>query len=499
LYWTGLRIYSLDEANSGSYILGSSLYLRFLIAVLVAGLAASLKRFILDFQFKQRQCLEFKSRLEKILQEMILVADIASLAEHAPIIQDLSKSGNHDNDVDRHSTSKSKASQQMAFDLSNFDHKLNESILSSETLDEINTPKNLAMGQTMASSSSGLLIKDLLDPWESPENKSDKNNVSVRDVLRFQNALGYINGEDPFGESFGPTFDRDDCIKSALHLYSNLLLLNSGKNHVLDFDVLLLAICNEDGIIDGVKKKAITRLFQPDAKHQVTQLAFVQSCDAVYKRLRYFQASVGNASVIDNVLAGIVDCIFYFVLTLMLLSLLEFNPWTLLVSITSLLVSISFALGPSVSKYVEGVLLIAVRRPFDLGDRIYIGPPDTTLATAASGQNVDMSSSTWFVEDINLSTTTLRFARTNEVSTVNNWAIAGSKIINCNRSPGALVVLNIVLHVSIFQKNTLDLLQAELQQYVVTHPRIWDSLLFCRHDSIDADLEQVAFQYVAPR
>jgi Mechanosensitive ion channel len=63
-----------------------------------------------------------------------------------------------------------------------------------------------------------------------------------------------------------------------------------------------------------------------------------------------------------------------------------------------------------------------------------------------------MSSSTWFVEDINLSTTTLRFARTNEVSTVNSYAIAGSKIINCNRSPGALVVFNIILHVSYIPK-----------------------------------------------
>jgi hypothetical protein len=93
-----------------------------------------------------------------------------------------------------------------------------------------------------------------------------------------------------------------------------------------------------------------------------------------------------------------------------------------------------------------------------------------------------------------LSTTTLRFARTNEVSTVNSYAIAGSKIINCNRSPGALVVFNIILHVSIFQKDTLERCQAELNQYVVTHPRIWDSMLFCRHDAMDADLEQVAFQ-----
>jgi Mechanosensitive ion channel len=500
LYWTGLRIYDLNTSINGNNFIGSVLYLRLLIATMIAGLATSLKRFLLDLQFKQRQCIAFKSRLEKLLLEMILVADIAFLADHAPIIQTMSQEGGTTETFDLHSKSvaKSKMSEHISFDLTNINVPIDEHDTSDELFGS-NCTQNLPFrAQTMSLSSSGLFIKDLLDVWEPPENKSDKNIVSVRDVLRFQSALGFINADDPFGESFGSTLDRDSCIQSAMQVYSKLSLLNSPEDKVLNFDVLLLAIYDDEGKVDSAKKKSLVRLFRPDAKNHVTELAFVQSCDAVYKRLRYFQASVGNASVIDNVLAGIVDAFFYFVLALVILSLLEINPWTLLVSITSLLVSISFALGPSVSKYVEGVLLIAVRRPFDLGDRIYIGPPDTT-STASPGGNVDMSSCTWFVEDINLSTTTLRFARTNEVSTMNNWAIAGSKIINCNRSPGALVVLNLILHVSIFEKTTLDEFQAELQQYVMTHPRIWDSLVFCRHDSVDADLEQVSFQYAFSR
>jgi len=73
----------------------------------------------------------------------------------------------------------------------------------------------------------------------------------------------------------------------------------------------------------------------------------------VYKRIRYFRASVGNASVIDGVLERIINGFFYFVLVLALLTFLQINPWPLLVSMTSLLVSVSFALGPSLSKSVE--------------------------------------------------------------------------------------------------------------------------------------------------
>ena len=78
--------------------------------------------------------------------------------------------------------------------------------------------------------------------------------------------------------------------------------------------------------------------------------------------MRYFRASVGNASVIDHALESIVDGFYNFILCLVMLSILQINPWPLLVSISTLLVSVSFAVGPSAAKYIEGILLIAIRR-----------------------------------------------------------------------------------------------------------------------------------------
>jgi hypothetical protein len=51
----------------------------------------------------------------------------------------------------------------------------------------------------------------------------------------------------------------------------------------------------------------LKRLFRPDRFNELTLLAFVQACDSVYKRLRYFRASVGNSSVIDRWLEQIID------------------------------------------------------------------------------------------------------------------------------------------------------------------------------------------------
>jgi small-conductance mechanosensitive channel len=71
--------------------------------------------------------------------------------------------------------------------------------------------------------------------------------------------------------------------------------------------------------------------------------------------------------------------------------------------------------------------LIFVRRPYDIGDKVAISPPDQD--TSASG------SSTWFVEKVSLYTTTVRFATTNEVATYSNGSLARLRIINAKRSP----------------------------------------------------------------
>jgi small-conductance mechanosensitive channel len=141
---------------------------------------------------------------------------------------------------------------------------------------------------------------------------------------------------------------------------------------VLSFDVISLLAIDPDGVEDESRKRILKRLFRPGIFNEVTLLAFVQTCDSVYKRLRYFRASVGNSSVIDQVLEQIIDGVFYFVLLLSILCLLKYNPWTLLVSLSTLLFSTAFAIGPSLSRYIEGVLMIIARRPYDLGDRIFM-------------------------------------------------------------------------------------------------------------------------------
>ena len=159
---------------------------------------------------------------------------------------------------------------------------------------------------------------------------------------------------------FGLASTRDECIKSAKETFCRLMKLDP-DSVTLSFDVIGLLAVDSDGVEDENKKRVLRRLFRPDRFNELTILAFVQACDSVYKRLRYFRASVGNSSVIDRVLEQIIDGVFYFVLMLLILSVLKLNPWALLVSLSTLLFSTAFAIGPSLSKYIEGLLLIVVR------------------------------------------------------------------------------------------------------------------------------------------
>ena len=475
LYWTGLEIYNTE---TGYYVLDSGIYLRFLLSGLIAGSLAAAKRTFVALHFGGQQLLAYQPRLEKLLADTVILSEVGALALQAEknVQQPNGKSSVTTVDIGPPNVDFLAASAAVFSD---------EDSSSKDSSGTRNKSFSAAPSETEKSIHH---IKSLLMVWKVPVDKRDKSKgPTIRDILRFRRALSYLDDTHPFGEDFGPAATRDECTSSSHRNFWRLMKLTP-LTESLPFDVLqFLAIGeDEDGTEDKAKAMLIRKLFRPNCYGNITLLAFVQSCDNVYKRFRYFRASLDNANVINDVMERMLNAVFFFVLTLLLLSVMRIDAWALLFSMTSLLVSVSFALGPSVSKYVEGVLLI-VRRPYDLGDRIFFSSAE------AINPEPNITSFSWFVEDISLTTTTLRYARTNEVSTVNNWSIAGSRIVNCNRSPIATVHLTMDMHMSIFENDNLKKFRDALNKYVADRPRSWDSVSFCRHDDFDVDSEKVKF------
>ena len=72
----------------------------------------------------------------------------------------------------------------------------------------------------------------------------------------------------------------------------------------------------------------------------------------------------------------------------------------------------------------------------------------------------------------------------NEVATVNNGAIAMSRITNSARSPNAIAKVLIRLNLHVSDEQTLDF-RHELEKYVVENPRKWKSIKFFQCDNIN--------------
>ncbi len=108
-------------------------------------------------------------------------------------------------------------------------------------------------------------------------------------------------------------------------------------------------------------------------------------------------------------------------------------------------------------------------------------------------------STEWIVRDINLFTTTVVFAYTNEIATLSNGSIANSRVMNGARSLPAIVYVTLRFGVDT-SLDKIDIFREALSQYVERRPREWTKLLRITNRNVRADegfVEYlVAFQHV---
>ena len=360
---TRLRYYL--ETNSGNYVLTSDIYFRLLLSMVAAGVAKACKRTGVALYFGRRTFAEFKPRMERILKDIVLLSEVAALAEEIDRVVtptgaiasdvELTRDGKArliGDQVTWGSTGSNAKNKVFTSDVGNVEDEESECLEDEFQLNQSKSERTTDM-------------KALLDDWTEPVDKSERSiNASIDDILRFRRALSFMDDAEPFGVCFGPASSRDEFLVSAEHVFKRLLKTTPDQN-CLCVEVLDMLVEDEDGAVtDCAKKKALYKMFRPNAENELSLLAFLQSCDAVYRNLRFFRASVGNASIIDHALERIVDGFFNFLLALALLTIMRFNPWPLLVSVSTLLVSVSFAVSSSCSNFIEGLLMICLRRPF---------------------------------------------------------------------------------------------------------------------------------------
>lgn len=276
-------------------------------------------------------------------------------------------------------------------------------------------------------------------------------------------------------------------MESAEKIFNLLLSKNPNIQQKVPFETLAELAEGKDGELIHDKVKALVRLFRPDRKGFLTKLDFVTSIDNVYRELRLYRANLSNSQQIDDSFHGLINILHYFVVILVVLIIMGFNNWESLLSMTTFFFSFSFMFGPASSKYFEGILLIFVRRPYDIGDKVAISDPETD--TSASG------SSTWFVEKVTLYSTTVRFATTNEVATYSNGSLARLRIINAKRSPKAIVYVYNKFGSDV-PFRLIQVFKASVENFVKSRPREWAQLNGFRATRVNLEFNFVEYVIV---
>jgi hypothetical protein len=181
-------------------------------------------------------------------------------------------------------------------------------------------------------------------------------------------------------------------VYSAETVYSRLLQCIPEKE-VVTFDVLaMLALCDSGDLDDELLGKLI-KLFRPDREGRLTLLDFVKSVDSAYKDLKLLRASVANASKVSFMLYCVTyfmlyhsiltvygsqlgrafDTIFtfffYVFLFVTIVAIMGLDPFVMIASFSGFILGFAFMINIACSSWVQGVLLILVRRPYDIGDR----------------------------------------------------------------------------------------------------------------------------------
>jgi small-conductance mechanosensitive channel len=128
---------------------------------------------------------------------------------------------------------------------------------------------------------------------------------------------------------------------------------------------------------------------------------------------------------------------------------------------------------------------VAVLRPFDLGDRVYL-VSSTDVQTGG-----DVVAGSLFVEDIDLGKTKLRYAATGEILYMSNYLLSTMRIYNLSRSANASIRFEFDFSILILVDDRLEKMRAALRQYVADHPVRWESFNYLRIVSVSAGDERV--------
>ena len=459
-----------NETNPSGNFTSAPEYKSALVVALVVSVVVAAKRFWVGFWFGKKTYHRYAEDLTAVMKKSLLIGQVAALA--------------------RDKESMGFELEDLGLDIRTYDdhdetHNDEGSKGSTSARDAASPRHGAAAGglmqQANLSSFQKIRINELLGAWEEPDATNGKDaEAPIAAIIQFRQSLSYLNTQFPFSAAFGSASNRTECITSSEAVYKRLL----GKDQMLRFDLIASLAINRNGEMDEEKLKALIKLFRPDRDGSLGLVDFARSIDSVYKELRLLRASVANSTRMDASFETIFNIVFYFIVVCVVLSVLGIDPLVLFASVSGFVLGFAFMIGAAASKFFDGVLFITARRPYDIGDRINVSNP--MVDTPASG------SPGWIVKDVDLFTTTVLYASTNETATIANSTLAACRVINGARSPKASISISIKFPLESSYKK-LQVFRGAVEGFVKARPREWRAFNSFRATRVEVDLGFVEY------
>jgi small-conductance mechanosensitive channel len=201
-------------------------------------------------------------------------------------------------------------------------------------------------------------------------------------------------------------------------------------------------------------------LFDLTGSGLVSREDFIAACSDAWASLRALKYALDGHQSTVTALAAVLNTAYAIVVAFAVSLTFEVPVVEVFVPLGTVIVSLSFAVGASVSNVVSSLIFVLIMRPYDVGDRV-------TASCVMNGEE------TLIVKRIDVLTTTfLRII--NKELTVPNFVLASCPggIENFKRSPPALMRLDIAVSIATTALQ-LEGLRRRTNAYLETQPLAW--------------------------
>jgi len=190
-------------------------------------------------------------------------------------------------------------------------------------------------------------------------------------------------------------------------------------------------------------------------KGLLTKAEFLHSCGVIFYNYNSLRARLTTPKDVSAAVSAVAGVFFWFIMFLTALSVFNVDFSSILVPLLTITVSLSFALGPLIQRFLDAIIFTLVYAPFEPGDIVSLD-----------------GGSTLHVVNVNLLSSEFRNVATNQLICKRNNELFSQTIANLSRSGNATLIVPFALDHRV-TTGQLDKITSHIKSYLKMLTNEW--------------------------